>query len=286
MALSGDGSQANPWVAQNYTDLRTAYNNLATSGGTKYLEIDRDINCNDYGDSFEWNTLSVGGNQNRAMIFDLKTHTIKNIKVASGNTIFSFAGSSQSIIKNGKILNIFTANAKGFNDNIGGIYTCSKLQNMSVSINITGSTDNIFDVALDSCAIYVEGSTDHRIFELAYNVSKNCINTDIKLDVNHCSNIFSGSDNVVSKCRIRGKANVPSGGAICSNYPVLEDCVVDLETNAAYISEYLSGSASGVINSDKYSGNLQGMTAVSSTEIINGAALRGKNFVVVNVVGG
>ena len=31
MALSGDGSQANPWVAQNYTDLRTAYNNLATS---------------------------------------------------------------------------------------------------------------------------------------------------------------------------------------------------------------------------------------------------------------
>lgn len=282
MAVTGTGTQADPYIAQNYTDLQEAYHFLSTYGGTKYLELANNIDCNDYGSGFTWSTLSVG-TTNNAMIFDLKGHSIKNVSLASGNAMFTFGGNSQSIVKNGKILNVFMSNAKGFNDYVGGKYTCGKLQNLSISANITGSTENVFDVAMNSCALYAEGSTSNRIIISQKNISQECVNSDILLAIDSCSNIFGGlSENVVSNCRIRGEATI-TGTALSNMYPSFENCVFDLETNAVYISDYGSGSASGVINTDKYHGRLEGLTGVTSAEIINGDSLRAKGFVVVNV---
>lgn len=282
MALTGDGSQANPWVAQNYTDLQTAYSNLSNQGGTKYLEIDRDINCNDYGATFAWTKLSVG-NTNNAMIFDLKGHAIENVAIASGNSMFEVGGGAQSVIKNGKILNVFMDQSNGFNSYTGGKYTCAKLQKVSVSVNITGVTQDVFDVAFDSCSIYAEGNATHRVFVLQENVGQKQINSDILLAVNSCSALYTGaSGNCISNCRIRGKANV-TGSALSETYAAFETCVFDLESNATVISGYSSGTASGVINTDKYLGMREGLTNVTSQEIINGDSLRSKNFVVVNV---
>lgn len=282
MAITGTGTQADPWIAQNYTDLQTAFSNLRAYGGARYLELRSDINCNDYGSGFTWSALSVGATNN-AMIFDLKGHSIKNVSIASGSSIFTFGGNNQSIVKNGKILNVFMNNAKGFNDYVGGLYTCGKLQNLSISANITGATENVFDVAMDSCALYAEGSISNTIIKLQNNINEKCINSDILLAVERCDSIFNGlSDKVVSNCRIRGKANI-TGTALSNMHSAFENCVFDLETNATAISIYNSGSSSGVINTDKYHGRLEGLTGVTSAEIINGASLRTKGFVVVNV---
>lgn len=282
MAITGSGTEQDPYIAQNYTDLQEAYSLLASGGGTKYLELGSDIDCNDYGSSFTWSALSVGY-LDRAMIFDLKGHTIKNLSIASGSTVFTFGGSNQSVVKNGKILNVFMSNAKGFNDYVGGLYTCGKLQNLSVSANVTGATSNIFNVAMDSCALYAEGSISNKLIQLQNNINEKCINSDILLDIDSCSNVFIGlSDKVVSNCRIRGKANITDTG-LSNMYPAFENCVFDLETNATHISNYGSGSASGVINTDKYHGVLEGLIGVTSAEIINGDSLRAKGFVVVNV---
>jgi hypothetical protein len=282
MAITGSGTQADPWIAQSYTDLQTAFSNLRTYGGTKYLELSNDIDCNDYGSNFTWSALSVG-NTNNAMIFDLKGHSIKNVSIASGSTMFTFGGNSQSIVKNGKILNVFMNNAIGFNNYVGGLYTCGKLQNLSVSANVNGATSNVFNAAIDSCALYAEGSISNPLIRLQDNVNEKCINSDILLAIDRCDSAFDNlSAKVVSNCRIRGKANI-TGTALSNAYASFENCVFDLETNAIYISTYNSGSPSGVINTDKYQGRLEGLVGVTSAEIINGDSLRTIGFVVVNV---
>lgn len=280
MALTGTGTQQDPWIAQNYSDIREAYDQVALITGTHYLELAQDIDCNDYGVTFKWDTMQTGNNS--AMIFDLKGYTIKNVSVASGAFMFKFSGSFPSEIKNGLILNAFLNEAKGFNSYLSGVYTASQLKNMSLSVNITGSDSEIFDIGIDSCAIYVEGSNNNHIFITQTNVGKKCKFTDIELAVDNCTTIFSGDSDSVSDCRIRGKANV-SQGYLTDSYPLFESCVFDLETNALYTSTY-SGSATGVINRDKVPSNFEprGLTMVTSQEIINGNELREAGFVVVN----
>lgn len=281
MALTGTGTQQDPWIAQNYSDIRDAYDQVALTTGTHYLELAQDIDCNDYGVTFKWDEMQTSNNA--AMIFDLKGRTIKNVSVASGAFMFKFSGSFPSEIKNGSILNVFLNEAKGFNSYHSGVYTASQLKNMSTSVNITGSDSEIFDIGIDSCAIYVEGSNNNHIFLTQTNVGKKCKFTDIELAVDNCTTIFSSGDSdSVSDCRIRGKANV-SQGYLNDGYPLFESCVFDLETNAGYASAY-SGSATGVINRDKVPSifDSRGLTMVTSQEIINGNDLRAAGFVVVN----
>lgn len=289
MALTGTGTQADPWIAHSYSELQTAFANLRSQGGTKYLELGNDIDCNDYGSSFTWSALAVAtGAGNAAMIFDLKDHTIKNVQIASSSTLFTFSNQGQSIIKNGKIRNVFMNGSNGFCNYIGGLYTCSKLQNMSVSTNLTGVNANVFNVAMDSCAVYAEGSLSKQIFVVQPNVGMKLSNSDFLLKIDSCANLFytpSGDVTSISNCRVRGKANTSGGATLSASYPAFENCVIDIETNASTLASYGSGSPTGVINTDKApSGfNTRGLTAVSSAEIINGDALRAKGFVVVNV---
>lgn len=283
MSITGSGTQQDPWIAQNYSDIREAYDQVALITGTHYLELAQNIDCNDYGVTFKWDEMRTGNNS--AMIFDLKGHTIENVSVASGAFMFKFSGSYPSEIKNGLILNVFLNEAQGFNSYLSGIYTASQVKNMSCSVNITGSESVIFDIGIDSCAIYVEGSNNHGIFKAHTNVGKKCKFTDIELAVDNCAAIFSSGDtDSVSDCRIRGKANV-SSGYLCDTYPMFESCVVDLETNAGQVSSSsYPGSATGVINSDKVPSDFdpRGLTMVTSQEIINGNELREAGFVVVN----
>lgn len=281
MAITGSGTQQDPWIAQNYSDILEAYNSVSLITGTHYLELAQDIDCNDYGVTFRWDEMQTGSNS--AMIFDLKGHTIQNVSVASDAYMFKFSGSFPSEIKNGLILNVFLNEAKGFNGYLSGVYTASQLKNMSLSVNITGSDSVIFDIGIDSCAIYVEGSNNNYIFHTQTNVGGKCKFSDIKLAVDNCAAIFSAGDfDSVSDCRIRGKANVRNN-CLSGGYPMFENCVIDLETNAGSAAAN-SGSATGVINRDKVPSDFvpYGLTMVTSQEIINGNELREAGFVVVN----
>ena len=46
MAMTGSGTQANPYVVHNYNELKTACNN-----SNVYVELANNIDCNDYGDA-------------------------------------------------------------------------------------------------------------------------------------------------------------------------------------------------------------------------------------------
>lgn len=284
MAITGSGTEQDPYIVHDYTELRTACNN-----SNVFVELANSIDCNDYGEDFEWQTVTLGDGSD----LDLKTHTIKNFKAADDN--YAFRCGNWSKIHNGKILNVYLARSYGFS----ALWNSTEsrwayLENLSISIN-TGeglySSKPVFDCfAMNACAIYIEGDVNTHLIHL-YDVDEAEItNTDFLLDVDsntgECS-IFSGYSRRVKNCRIRGRFNITNAQTNRTLYinGGFYLCVIDLTTNAGSVS---SDSSTGIINTDKTPSGFStsGMTAVDSTEIISGAALRVKGFDVINVVGG
>lgn len=284
MAITGTGTQADPWIFHSYSELQTIFNNTATFGGTTYSELANDIDCNDYGADFVWNNLSLVDNT-RSHVCDLKGHTIKNIQVASNQSMFTFANSAQSVIKNGKILNVFMNGSKGLCNYTSGLYAYSKLVNVSVSANADGILGTAFYCGFDSCAIYLEGgNTSYNPFNIPSSVSAQMKNTDVLLNNAKGYMLFDGTGSQnIAESRIRGKFT-GSQNYLADSGSLFNNCVVDLEYNARYLTGN-GGTNTGVINTDKLPTgfNTRGMTPVNSQEIINGDSLRTKGFVVVNV---
>lgn len=284
MAITGSGTQADPYQVHNYSELRTACNN-----SNVFVELANDINCNDYGEDFEWQTVTLGGSSD----LDLKGHTIKNFKVADNNC--AFRCNNWSKIHNGKILNVYLARSYGFSAKWNSTESrWAYLENLSISINTGAGLNNsmVFDCfAMNACAIYIEGDVKSHLIRLYDADGAEITNTDFLFDIDSntgdCS-IFSGYGARVKNCRIRGRFNITGNiNRVLYINGGFYLCVIDLTTSATDVSSNPSTVSTGIINTDKTpSGfNTNGMTAVNSTEIINGAALRAKNFDVINVVG-
>ena len=283
MAITGSGTQSDPYQVHNYSELRTACNN-----SNVWVELANNIDCNDYGEDFEWQTVTLGDGSD----LDLKTYIIKNFKVKDNNYVFH--ADNWSKIHNGKILNVYLARSYGFSAKWNSTESrWAYLENLSISINTGGGLNNsmVFDCfAMNACAIYIEGDVKSHLIRLYDADGAEITNTDFLLDVDsntgECS-IFSGYDRRVKNCRIRGRFNITNAQTNRKLYlnGGFYLCVIDLTTNATSVSS--SNSSTGIINTDKTPSGLStnGMTAVDSTEIISGAALRAKNFDVINVVG-
>ena len=125
MAITGSGTEQDPYIVHDYTELRTACNN-----SNVFVELANSIDCNDYGEDFEWQTVTLGDGSD----LDLKTHTIKNFKAADDN--YAFRCGNWSKIHNGKILNVYLARSDGFS----ALWNSTEsrwayLENLSISIN-------------------------------------------------------------------------------------------------------------------------------------------------------
>lgn len=282
MAITGSGTQGDPYIVHDYEELKTACNN-----SNAYIELANDINCNDYGEDFEWQTVSLGGSSD----LDLKTYTIKNFKVKDNNYVFH--ANNWSKIHNGKILNAYLARSYGFSASWNSTESrWAYLENLSISIN-TGAGLNGSSVfscfAMNANAIYVEGDINSHLIQIYDADGSEITNTDFLFDVdsnsNECS-VFNSYGARVKNCRIRGRFNITNAPATYRrlyNNGSFYLCVIDLTTNANSVS---SQSSTGIINTDKTSSgdfSTSAMTAVASQEIINGDALRAKHFDVINV---
>ena len=282
MAITGSGTQADPYIVHSYDEIKTACGN-----NNVFIELGNDIDCNFYGENFEWDKVNVGTGTD----FDLKGHTIKNFKVKENK--YGFLLYDNSLVHNGKILNVYLSRSSGFVTR-GSNY--GSLENLSISINSQSGISGqfMFDgVSVNACAIYVEGkssySGENAIFRV-YNENHPMSNCDVLLNfLDTTGNIItslSSGGKILKNCRIRG-AFKPTD---TSNALVLNgnagNCVFDLETTSLRFCGYNLDNT-GIINTDKVpsSFSTHGMTAVTSQEIISGASLRAKNFDVINVVG-
>lgn len=292
MAITGTGTQADPYIVHNYTELKSA-----CRGNGVYVNLSNDIDCNDYGENFEWEAIQGSGDY-QAYFLDLQWHTIKNFKVKENDYAFKLTGTS-GWIKNGKILNCYLKDTLGFCCRTSNNGT---LENLSISTSIgdglaDGTNRYVFNeyCFVKNCAIYVEGSIPSTcVLSAIFHPSSAANpyeNTDILLNINNSYGMVSHANNsyekVYKKCRIRGTFNVANNYGENSLFDAgFDNSVIDLLSNfrGDHLSSYASNST-GVINSDKLPiSDLSGMTAVTSAEIINGDALRAKGFEVINVV--
>lgn len=297
MAITGSGTEQDPWIVHSYDEIKEAISGTsygANKGSVRfYIKLANDVDCNNYGTAFEWETISVADSVSNYE-FDLDGHAIKNFKIRQGHSVFQCGGYTSSTIKNGKILNIYAGRSAGFMTYKGGIYYVSNIEDMSISMTIqtglAGASIAMY-VAINRCAIYIEGTETNDNNSLFYtrgnNVGGKFVDSDILLDVILGQARVDEGNETTERCRYRGSC---SGGARYNGIfgGTLTNCVLDiyLDISTSYRIAYNDGGCTGVINEDKIPSDCRvcGMTKVTSQEIINGDALRAKGFEVTNVV--
>lgn len=321
MAITGSGTQADPFVVHSYEEIKSVYADTSLTANTLYyVVLANDINCNDYGADFTWDSIT-GSNW---IDFDLDGHTIKNIAISNGQYLFNLTVSCganvtpRPKIHNGSIRNVFGNSGGIFKNASNSLITLEKL---SISINSTSCSDYIFwSFYVNSCAIYVQSAKLNQTFFGVYvGAHTICLeNSDIQFDISDLNGkpLFintNGNSNayqiIISNCRFRGDV-----GGLPYSYTMLwnvyqrtmfnnakikvEKCCISIDSTKCNLD---GGTGTGVLISVSENmtnlNNVVNKTIMNSTytanhdydvsdeDIVNGDALRSAGFTVVNVVG-
>lgn len=299
MAITGTGTQSDPWIVHNYDEIKTVIsaNEYVGDSNLHYLKLANDINCNDYGESFEWETVSVNWG-NRLFDFDFDGHTIKNVKVKSDHRMFR--SNAQCKFHNGKLLNVFLNDSYGvfcpYESGMSGI-----LENLSISVNATGMKEAVFINCslIQNCAIYVE--QDNNAGKYIFRAPNEAVirNSDIKIKLSVSNTeacVFYNNSQItytIDSIRLTGvimPTGTPEAGYYLTMRNEIHNSVIDVDFSAfdgatGNVPPIHGPSASSAWNIDTVPSNMQGQTAIKCTtnEIRNGNSLRSKGFIVVNV---
>lgn len=291
MAITGTGTQVDPWIVHNYDEIKDVLQNRVTSDNL-YAKLANDINCNDYGDTWEWETITLRANW--VFEFDLDGHTIKNIMIKSGNSLFSGKGSNQ-IIYNGKILNVFN-NAGASVINGDGL----TLKDISMSVNGTGLTSYGFNLAVfENCTVYFKSNKlNNPVFYCR--TYPYCKNSDFYLDVNdkNSKGVFTNysadgnSKQFLDNCRVRGSVGGASDGYYLLNGSCLNS-VIEVDTTNMTWNNWgdnyktpCSTNSTGIINTEispNLVGGTSGLTACTTAQMRDADYLNSIGFNVVKV---
>lgn len=303
MAITGSGTEQDPYLVHNYDEIKS----LHTYSGQmmKYAKLCNDINCNDYGAEFQWETVQLGdgSSSGMTMTLDLDGHTIKNVALKSGNRMFLFKayGGRGSHIKNGKILNVFANGANAviesefYNGSIVG-----GLREISFSINATGESASPFvGVDITACAMYL----------LTYKLTRGlfdsctCKQSDVWFDVKDVNYNYPDGGCTFSYCRIRGTISGSAGFSGHTNNTRttfnnnFSYCVIEIDNTDWYregaqfnyapdpmIYGFNSNTNTCIINKDKICDtNKTSWQFMTTEQIRNPDYINSKGFVVVEV---
>ena len=284
MSITGTGTQADPWIVHNYDEIKDVLVNKIAN--KTYAKLANDIDCNEYGDTWEWETITLRANW--VFEFDLGGHTIKNIIIKSGNSLF-YGKSTVNVIRNGKILNVF--NNDGESVIAGNGLT---LKDISMSVNGTGLTSHAFNqISMNNCAVYFKSNKlNQEVFLRANNITSPFKNTDFYLDISNVNSkkIFGGSSNylTIDNCRISGKLR----GALVKEYLSLggaRNSVIEVDTTLAdcvSAQTIFSDVSTGIINTEispNLVGGTSGLTACTTAQMRDADYLNSIGFTVVKV---
>lgn len=248
MAITGTGTQEDPWIVHSYAEIKSCIAGIDTSG-PYYLELANDINCNDYGADFTWETVKHSSGSTK-WEFDLKGHTIKNVLINGNNSMFqggTSSGNYNCYIRNGKILNVFLQDANEF-------FRAMAFENVSFSGNASSLRNNacFAGCGFTNSAIYVESSALGGANKMIFGTSPVRIdNSDIKLKIENCSRIgtvvFHRGTNETISCSnsritgyITGNATITSTTSRIITNISPTNCVIDLVVNGYELSDSIS----------------------------------------------
>lgn len=322
MAVTGTGTQNDPWVVHSYDEFISKSGVYPTGSNKAYIkffdEPNQTINCNNYGSEFKWDTFeaSVPSGIDYYVDIDLNGTIIKNLMVKAGVPMFKASYHSWSAggayystyahltIHDGSIRNVFLGGATSRIAVADGGEL--KIDNASFSVNSTTATTEIFNgVKFDNCALYMAQAT------LASSLMQGCTvtDTDFELHINNLNEISPTANSSFTDCRFQGKF----AGKVAWNYPTnfvfhnsstFTNCVVDIdltETNvhnwngAEYLIIHPNTLNTNILCNSHYplnpivelnfptDWNYMPHEGNDGKNIRNGAYLNSKGFVVVQV---
>ena len=281
MAITGTGTKADPWIVHNYDEIKDVLQNKISNN--TYAKLANDIDCNEYGDTWEWETITLGANW--VFEFDLGGHTIKNIMIKSGNSLF-YGKSTVNVIRNGKILNVF--NNDGESVIAGNGLT---LKDISMSINGTGLTNYAFNYTkFQNCATYFKSN---KFLSPFYNhntsTSEMVKNSDFYFEIGDMNykNLFNNVSSVglIDNCRFRGKigGNKDNGWL---HYYAVNNSVIEIDTteSTGTTPPTMNPSRGTIINTDICSADsVHGLTPCTTAQMRDADYLNSIGFTVVKV---
>lgn len=304
MAVTGSGTQDDPWVVHNYTELVEKCGVSPTvepSDHINHVLLAQDIDCNNYGVGFIWNSINLSNNwgNGHPTYLNLGGHVIKNIKAEANSTLFhSNWSSAQNKIYNGKILNIFLSSGSTFVGESHIVY----LENLSISIDISASGGNIFprNTYINYCSIYARnyGSYNSTLHIIASGQVER--DNDYYLDYKYGTGApriisYYSSSATIKDTRIRGRMSgqYTSNVAMISSSRVV-DSVIDIDMTDVFnsVSSFnpigASNNSNSVVNTDTWKENFSlpsNLTAVTTQEMASAGSLNSKGFVVALIEG-
>lgn len=246
MAVTGTGTQADPFVVHSYSEFISLSGHVGVADSSVHIkwfdEPKQVLDCNDYGSEFKWGPFTTNINYASVTYYiDLNGCTIKNFLIADGVTMFegdysAMTGAVGKIVicdktskrvdneeeetekKTGSLRNVFMGSATS---KICGDYV--EFHDVSISANVAGSTVIPFDgdgnLVIDNSAIYLQAGT------LNTSLFNNAIITDTDLELHigdqNQKNIFASTN--LTDCRIQGKI---SGYGLSTGYNA-DTCVLD-----------------------------------------------------------
>lgn len=294
MAVTGRGTQDDPYIVHDYYELRDTFPKQAKNeqgeymGYTNpcYIELVSDINGNDYGVEFEWEGLyTPSGYYEEAShtYLNLKGHTIKNIIIKTGQW-FAYQNRGGITISNGKILNVFGSGA-------AGLLNINYLNHVSVGANLTGANSNNTYLTIrkmDVCSVYFICKSTIRQFFTSGSRDLNIKNSDFYIDVYFWDLAFTNVG--IDGCRFRGKITNKSGSNKSCNYNfTTKNSVYDLEwvneegSAALFGSSNTSFDSSNVINTDKGTAANLSPIQVTTEQLADADYLTDRGFLVVDI---
>lgn len=287
MAITGEGTEQYPWIVHNYDELISLSNTRPEGESTAYIQLANDINCNTYGTEFKWGNFYTA--ERCKVVIDFAGHTIKNVLVKENTAMFTHGHTSsqygdanfgQTVLKNGKLLNVFFASQSS---QIMG-YGTFTIDNMSISTNAAGLTSSAFNgpyyyggnkAHIKNSAIYFQAAKLNSVpFRNPIEIS----DSDFWLDITDQNGfeIFDSDDVTFKDCRIRGKVG---GRGIFVGNPNYENnifnvqftnSVIDINIRDAELNSEIYGNWH-LITTSKFNEGTQ--TTVIATTDENGQSL-------------
>ena len=255
MAITGTGTELYPYVVHNYDELKEAceYYNYDTDYGTNYVKLANDIDCNDYGSDWVWETItlvSTATSTKHWASLDLDGHTIKNAYIKTGQycmfTADTVGGQYKGFIKNGKILNVFCNASNGF-------FKLLSLDNISFSGNYANIlwTSPFNGCGVYNSAIYAESQNPGSGKKVFAGSPTRIDNSDIEIHIDNNNNnaitfMQRGTNEtvVLSNSRITGditgivEITTSDAKVITNIFPT--NCVFELDINGYTLKDTLS----------------------------------------------
>ena len=278
-AITGAGTENNPYVIHNYNELKWCCEDAdaVPSEQTKldytYVKVNNDIDCSTYGMSFRWFITCE-----HAIDLNLNNKTIENFYIEASRYMFSVANTARKlVIHDGKILNVY-GDWIYKSDSFLRITQNSadallSLKNISLSIDVSNfiTTVSILcslypqRLTMTNCTIDAKGSATSAIGLVLGAKLYTC---DIHVDIISSSTsvrLLEGSSSDMGyalNCRFMGQIQLNQiiQSSSCTNYATIRNCVIDVAVSSKVSSTatpqfaYGPGQAAvnyGIYNVDK-----------------------------------